>query len=551
MKIKTYERSSIDGNYTLSHYGSAVLIDDKRIVTNAHVVLDTDGNKPTGYYEICRSEPSKKIPICFTTAKLISYDKVVDLAILELSSPAKNIKPVTLSPTKNLSIATNVIVYGYPAIGGLSITRTEGKIWGFDKENYKFDGTIDHGNSGGGAFDADGKLVGIPYAVSSDNGVIGYIIPNAVLQDFLAKKTDNIEMFTTKIESTFATYAKSLQSLYAKPNLIKTKYVEIKDAEKNGFLLKNTTASIDGSIFTYKYVDKNDRVFFAIWCSKDAQSTWTDSIEYAKRTIEIERLNKDSAIYSTGTLDSNKNLYIVDVTDKKDNKWERWGAKVVYYKDAPMCAAIILATDFQKKDKVSFDKALAIAKKVKFSQALKYTSTYSSPFYSLSSVPKNFVLSDVAPFIRGTDIIPQINFVSDVSQEQVISDFELVKFDDVWGYMEYASSTSDSYSDPAYSFQQFFDTYKTTGYANVSDVIVTAKNNKKLIMTSSDYSDTKVFPAKYEKYVTFFYPFVTTTGEYRGYRIRFILNNNNESDIYAIRQLIESIEFPGTSPFKN
>lgn len=117
--------------------------------------------------------------------------------------------------------------------------------------------------------------------------------------------------------------------------------------------------------------------------------------------------------------------------------------------------------------------------------------------------------------------------------------------------MEYASSTSDSYSDPAYSFQQFFDTYKTTGYANVSDVIVTAKNNKKLIMTSSDYSDTKVFPAKYEKYVTFFYPFVTTTGEYRGYRIRFILNNNNESDIYAIRQLIESIEFPGTSPFKN
>lgn len=94
--------------------------------------------------------------------------------------------------------------------------------------------------------------------------MIGYIIPNAVLQDFLAKKTDNIEMFTTKIESTFATYAKSLQSLYAKPNLIKTKYVEIKDAEKNGFLLKNTTASIDGSIFTYKYVDKNDRVFFAI-----------------------------------------------------------------------------------------------------------------------------------------------------------------------------------------------------------------------------------------------------------------------------------------------
>ncbi len=50
-----------------------------------------------------------------------------------------------------------------------------------DNKKYKFDGTIDHGNSGGGAFGSDGKLIGIPYAVKSDNGMIGYIIPISIV----------------------------------------------------------------------------------------------------------------------------------------------------------------------------------------------------------------------------------------------------------------------------------------------------------------------------------------------------------------------------------
>ncbi len=87
MKIKTYDRNSIDGNYVFSHYGSAVLIDSKRIITNAHVILDSGSKSPTGYYEICKSEKNKKVPTCFTTAKLVSYDTIADLAVLELATP--------------------------------------------------------------------------------------------------------------------------------------------------------------------------------------------------------------------------------------------------------------------------------------------------------------------------------------------------------------------------------------------------------------------------------------------------------------------------------
>jgi V8-like Glu-specific endopeptidase len=73
-------------------WGSAVLLDSNRIITNAHVVLNEQSNTPTGKYEICRSSPDKKDPECFTTGKLISYDTVADLAVLELAKPVTGAK---------------------------------------------------------------------------------------------------------------------------------------------------------------------------------------------------------------------------------------------------------------------------------------------------------------------------------------------------------------------------------------------------------------------------------------------------------------------------
>jgi|GEM_PF-2487695 len=242
-KLKAYTRDVISGNYSFSHYGSAVLVDANHIVTNAHVILDADGVAPTGYYEVCKSENTKKVPTCFSTAKLVSYDTITDLAVLELPSSIKDISPVTLTDTKDASVASSVVVYGYPAIGGYTITRTEGKIGGSDGDKYKFDGTIDHGNSGGGAFDANGKLMGIPYAVKSDNGMIGYIIPASLVKKFLLGKTDNIQTYTEKTESNFVSYIKGIEALYKNTNLLKTKYVEIKNAGKTGFTLVNSLAS--------------------------------------------------------------------------------------------------------------------------------------------------------------------------------------------------------------------------------------------------------------------------------------------------------------------
>ena len=102
-----------------------------------------------------------------------------------------------------------------------------------ENDSYKFDGTIDSGNSGGGAFDSSGKLIGIPYAVRSENGMIGYIIPLTTVNDFLAGKTDNIEEYSGDVPLTFTNYIKKIQALYRDTNLLQTKNIISKDLNKN------------------------------------------------------------------------------------------------------------------------------------------------------------------------------------------------------------------------------------------------------------------------------------------------------------------------------
>lgn len=121
IKIKTYV-SNPNGSFVFTSYGSAIAIGSSRILTNAHVILGAD-DEPTGLYEICFSTDFEKVPLCHETARLIAYDTVADLAILELPKTTSLI-PFSLSTSK-LAIGSYVSMYGYPRIGGTTITRTE------------------------------------------------------------------------------------------------------------------------------------------------------------------------------------------------------------------------------------------------------------------------------------------------------------------------------------------------------------------------------------------------------------------------------------------
>lgn len=113
LKIKTYDHRE-DGSFVFTSYGSAIAIDSSHILTNAHVILDSDG-EAQGNYEICFSDNFENVPKCRDIAKLVAYDTVADLAILKLQN-TKNLSPFTLASSK-IAIGSYVSMYGYPGIG--------------------------------------------------------------------------------------------------------------------------------------------------------------------------------------------------------------------------------------------------------------------------------------------------------------------------------------------------------------------------------------------------------------------------------------------------
>ena len=67
-----------------------------------------------------------------------------------------------------LEFGEPIFVLGWPGTGGCTITMTQGIYsgmeLGYEFDFYKTDATVNHGNSGGAAFDAAGHFIGVPTA---------------------------------------------------------------------------------------------------------------------------------------------------------------------------------------------------------------------------------------------------------------------------------------------------------------------------------------------------------------------------------------------------
>lgn len=545
LKIKTYERETIGGNYSFSQWGSAVIIDSRHIITNAHVILDSEGAKPTWFYELCKSIAWKKDPVCFTTAKLISYDTVTDIAFLELATPISEANKLSFSD-KKLSIGTSIVVYGYPEIGGSNITRTEGKIWWTEGDNYKFDGTIDYWNSGGGAFDKDWRLVGIPFAVRSDNWMIGYIIPSSIVQDFLDGDTYNIEKYKSQDIKEFTTFVKTLQLVSKNPNLIKTKKVEIKNMAKFGFFLKSAVHSRDGSAFDYRFLDKNERVGIVVICTKDASKKKT-SIDLVEEAFGYK--DQSMSYVNTGRyLDAGRNFYFSSSVAAKEKNGEKVTLGLLLSKKALECGVYIIANDGQKKDKVLYEKAIEIAKTINFMNPRKIWPDYISSFFTVKDIPDNVYIGEGSSF-PSTRIVPHI-FISLSPEYATSSQFDIYTYDSVEDYMNIGYyGDDDLYRGTDKSFQAFFDRYKTVGDTKITDTVVTSKNGKKFVLSTVDKTNSDMTPIQEKTRLVILYPFKTLEWEYKAYQFSFEYASKNSNFLNIIRNFMETIEFPGNSPF--
>lgn len=210
LKIIAYRKNSVFGNYVWEQLWSAVMIAPNKIITNAHVVLD-ENDELLQHYEICKTETSNKKPICIRTATVDYYDSDRDLAILTIQPWQWTLpKPVTLA-TITPRNGDTIDVRGYPGIWGNSITFTKGVISGIEKDKYKSDVKIDHGNSWGWAFNKKWELVGVPNSAQEDTDTLAYIIPYDTVKAFLNKEWEITMNNDTKVDTNFASYISDVQ----------------------------------------------------------------------------------------------------------------------------------------------------------------------------------------------------------------------------------------------------------------------------------------------------------------------------------------------------
>lgn len=155
--------------------GSGTLVDAAgTIVTNFHVVEPT----ATCAYDHLRvglAASVRAAPRLDHIAEVHAYDAALDLAVLRITSttggaPASGPFPaVELGDSDTVGINDSLHVFGYPGIGGATVTSTQGEVSGFTTEAgiagtawIKTDASLAGGNSGGLAADDAGRMIGVP-----------------------------------------------------------------------------------------------------------------------------------------------------------------------------------------------------------------------------------------------------------------------------------------------------------------------------------------------------------------------------------------------------
>jgi S1-C subfamily serine protease len=162
--------------------GSGVIIEGKRILTNAHVVLYAS------QVQVQANEAGDKV-----SATVVAVAPGIDLAVLKLDDESFfDARPPVARANKLPQIKDAVLAYGYPQ-GGSSLSITKGIVSRIEFVPYKFpvsglriqiDAAINPGNSGGPAI-ADDKMIGLAFRKLSGDDNIGYIIPNEEVELFL------------------------------------------------------------------------------------------------------------------------------------------------------------------------------------------------------------------------------------------------------------------------------------------------------------------------------------------------------------------------------
>lgn len=208
MLLPTDAKGKLDGSL-----GSGTIISPLGyILTNYHVVGDTDNRTLSPWIQIRTIRFVDQEPEVAYWGKVVVADPTLDLAIVHIEED-KNEKPVSnlnlpyaeLGDSNSMTIGDPIFIFGFQGTGGMTLTFSKGSVGGFTGEDLessgkqwlKHDAQTGPGNSGGGAYDENGLLIGVHSAgVSGDhNSRTGFMRPLALAWGLI---TPNVPRFVVR-----------------------------------------------------------------------------------------------------------------------------------------------------------------------------------------------------------------------------------------------------------------------------------------------------------------------------------------------------------------
>jgi len=171
----------VDGALALWGSGS-VISDAGLILTNAHVATP---DVAVDEIQVAVTTTADAAPQAMYRAEVRAADVALDLAVVQITETLEGepyqqgaIRPLPVGDSDAVSIGDDLLIFGYPRIGGETITFTRGLVSGFTSDEVvgerawiKTDATITGGNSGGTAASANGELIGIPTTLNAGTNV--------------------------------------------------------------------------------------------------------------------------------------------------------------------------------------------------------------------------------------------------------------------------------------------------------------------------------------------------------------------------------------------
>ncbi|GBF32637.1 HtrA protease/chaperone protein [Desulfocucumis palustris] len=155
------------GNDLSAVQGSGVIVDTTGlIVTNYHVVA----GQTHGKVELSNGSS-------FPILGVVGYNEDIDLAVLKIQ-PGEPLPAAQIRDSETVALGEEVMAIGSPL--GLQNTLSTGIVSGKrvigGNRKLQITAAIDHGSSGGGLFDKDGKLIGITDSGYGE-GSLNFAIP--------------------------------------------------------------------------------------------------------------------------------------------------------------------------------------------------------------------------------------------------------------------------------------------------------------------------------------------------------------------------------------